>query len=141
MPRSHLARLEALEDRVLLAFDPPAIAQEMLEHVNRMRMDPQGELDVLFVSLDPLVSSDPSVTEAINIFADPTPSEIRTEWPSLVPAPPLAWHESLYSAAVGHSEDMIQYDEQLHEFPNEPTFAERLTAAGYTTVTAAAENI
>jgi len=133
--------VEPLEDRRLLAFSPTGLEQEMLEHVNRMRMDPQGELDVLFTSLDPLISPDPDVTNAINYFGDPTPAEIAQDWPLLVPAAPLAWNESLYNSATDHSELIIQFDEQSHQLPGEPSLSQRITDAGYTNWSIVAENV
>ncbi|MDI9444525.1 MAG: hypothetical protein GXY25_07735, partial [Pirellulaceae bacterium] len=54
----HLA-VESLERRHLLSvaggsdpvFDPSPLEQEMLEHVNRLRLAPQAELDVLFTDI------------------------------------------------------------------------------------------
>jgi len=140
-PIKHRARFELLEDRLLLAFDPTGLEQELLEHVNRMRMDPQGELNVLFTSIDPLVSPDASVNTAIDYWNDPTSAEIQSEWPSLAPTHPVAWHEALHDAALAHTELMLQHDEQSHRFPEEPNLGDRITAAGYENWSHAAENI
>ncbi len=137
------ARLELLEDRLLLAFDPTGMEQEMLEHVNRMRMAPQDELSVLFTSLDSYwpLSPDPDVNEAIAWFLDPTSLEIQTEWSSLVPAAPVAWHESLYDSATGHSQEMILQNAQSHQLPGEESLGARVVAAGYTSYTNVGENV
>ncbi len=138
-----MVRVEPLEDRCLLSFDPTALSQELLFHTNRMRVDPQGELDVLFSSIDPLTARDPSSQAAIEYFQDPTTAEILSEWASLTPTAPLSWNESLYNAAMGHSQLMQQYDVQTHQITEagEPRPAARAEAAGYTTWTRVGENI
>lgn len=133
--------LERLETRAVLAFDPSAQAQELLEHINRMRLDPQGELDVLFSSLNPLVARDPGANSAIRFFNDPTAAEIASEWPTLTPAPPLAWHEALLNSAAAHTALMIQFDSQSHQLPGEAGLGARIEAAGYDNWGSVGENI
>ena len=112
-------------------FDPTALEQELMEHLNRIRLDPQGELDTLFTSVDPLVARDPDANDAIGYFLDPTSEEIESEWASLLPVAPLIWNESLHESAIDHSLLMAQYDQQSHQFPNEPGLMHRVSAAGY----------
>lgn len=132
--------LERLEDRRLLAFDPSPQAQEMLEHVNRMRMTPQAEQQVLFTSLDPLRARDADANAAVQYFKDPSAAEIRAEWPTLQPAAPLAWNESLSAAATEHSRLMIQHDTQSHQLPGEPDLLTRTRNAGYAGASGVGEN-
>jgi len=139
-PKTPLA-IEGLESRRLLAFDPSPQQQEMLEHVNRMRVNPQGELSVLFTSMNPLTASDPSSRDAIAYFKDPTSEEIRREWATLSPAQPLAWRASLVKAATRHSELMRVHDDQQHQLPGEPALADRVSTAGYTNYSRLGENI
>ena len=113
------------------AFDPTPLEQELMENLNRMRLDPQGELDTLFSSLDPLVARDPDADEAIRYFGDPTATEIKADWTSLVPVAPLIWNESLQQSAIEHSLLMLEHDQQSHQFQDEPTLRERTQAAGY----------
>jgi Calx-beta domain-containing protein/cysteine-rich secretory family protein len=112
-------------------LDPTPLEQELMEYLNRMRLDPQGELDALFSSLDPLVARDPDADEAINYFRDPTSEEIQSDWLSLLPVAPLTWNESLQESAIGHSLLMAEYDQQSHQFPEEPSPRDRALAAGY----------
>ena len=112
-------------------MDPTPLEQELMEHLNRMRLDPQGELDALFTSLDPLVARDPDADEAINYFGDPTLEEILSDWASLSPVAPLTWNESLNESAVGHSQLMVQFDQQSHQLPGELGLLDRARAAGY----------
>ena len=136
-----LGRLEVLESRLLMAFNPSGAEQEMLEHVNRMRMDPQGELNVLFSSLSPLVARDADANSSIRYFNDPTAAEIAAEWPALTAVAPLAWNESLYNVSAAHNAAMIAADTQSHQTPGEPSFATRFTNAGYTSYSYISENI
>ncbi|MCH9001031.1 MAG: hypothetical protein IIC02_00535 [Planctomycetes bacterium] len=80
----------------------------MLEHLNRMRLSPQAELEVLFESLDPLTPRDPNAALAVEQLQDPTSAEIQAAWALLAPVPPLAWNDSLASAARLHSQRMIE---------------------------------
>ena len=143
---------ENLEPRLLLAASP--FEQAMLEHVNRIRLDPQGELAILFDSLSPLDSPDSDVDVALDFFAV-DPLILRTQWAGLRPAPPLAWNDDLASAALDHTAAMIEFNLQAHRVwddldgdgrrdANEPfteaPFGERIAESGYT-ATAAAENV
>ena len=112
-------------------LDPTALEQELMEHLNRMRLDPQAELNALFTSLDPLVARDPDANEAINYFRDPTSQELQSDWVSLLPVAPLIWNESLHESAIGHSLLMEEHDQQSHQFPGEPSPTDRALAAGY----------
>ena len=113
----------------------------MLEHLNRMRMDPQGELDVLFESLNPLVSPDPAVNAALDYFNDPTSEELLADWAALVPIQPVAWHSSLYDAAYAHNLLLIEHDTQSHQLPGEDPVHLRVESAGYTNWSWLGENV
>ena len=138
-----LRRFESLESRRMLSFDPSGFEQEMLEHINRMRMNPADELGVIFISTDAndpnyFVSHDEDVNTAINFFGvdDAT---LFSQWSSLTSVAPLAWNESLYDAATAHSERMILQDLQDHILPADPTLGlleedgllDRAVAAGF----------
>ncbi len=124
------ANFEALEPRRLLAFDPSPIEQAFLEDVNRMRQDPQGELSVLFSSLNPLLARDAEVQAAINYFRVDSQT-LQSQWADLVPTHPVAWNEDLYDAAAKHNLQMQAYDEQGHQVGDEPTLGPRVSAEGY----------
>lgn len=139
--RAALICFERLEMRMLLAFDPSPQAQEMLEHVNRMRVNPQAELNVLFSSLQPLTARDADANSAIKYFNDPTAAGIQGEWQSLKAVAPLAWNENLVTAALGHSERMIAADQQSHQLPGEPGLGDRVRNAGYGSWSTVGENV
>ncbi|HXG11885.1 MAG TPA: Calx-beta domain-containing protein, partial [Gemmataceae bacterium] len=118
-------------------LDPSPRAQEMLELLNRMRLNPQAELNLI------LGANDPDVNRAIG----PPPAgfqvdlqRLAQQWATLVPAPPLAWHQALQRAALYHTLQMLAHDQQSHQLPGEPDLGQRLTAAGYNFSTAG-ENV
>ncbi|HSB69926.1 MAG TPA: CAP domain-containing protein [Candidatus Methylomirabilis sp.] len=133
--------IEELEPRLLLSFSPSGLEQEMLELVNRMRLQPAAELGRLTSSLGtPARSSDPDVDSALRYFNVSGPT-LAAQWASLEVAPPLAWNEALYNSATGHNQQMIAQDDQQHELPGEPAFAARFAGAGYTGFSLIGENI
>ncbi len=140
--KSTLRRLtiETLESRQLLAFNPTGFEQELLEHTNRMRMNPSEELGVLFDSQpQPLVATDPHVQTAIQYFSvDGT--VLKTQWEQLRPASPLAWNPSLLNAARGHSQAMIAHNRLSHQLPGEAPLGTRIIESGYGPYRAVAEN-
>lgn len=131
-PRKCFRRLrgESLEDRRLLAFDPTPLEQAFFESVNRMRIDPQGELEILFSSLDPLRARENETQGAIQFFnVDST--ILQQQWATLTPVSPVAWNEKLIASARTHTELMLQFDMQAHDLPGEPGLAQRIRNAGY----------
>ncbi len=131
--RRHIRSLrgvEALEARRLLTFDPSPMAQAFLEDINRMRVDPQGELEVLFSSLDPLTARDSEVQRAIDYF-DVDSQTLVNQWSSLEPVPPVAWNEQLSEAAELHNQLMLSRDQQSHQLPGELSLRQRILATGY----------
>lgn len=155
--QKRLLRLEPLEVRAMLSgspaqspvvetfaeslFDPSPEEQELFEAINRLRMNPQAELSVLFSSLYPLVANDPHADAAIQAWGDPTSSEIAEEWAQLTPVAPLSWNISLAVAAEEHNSAMQAHDLQDHVLPGEATLGERITDAGYTDWLRVGENI
>lgn len=142
--------MEALENRHLLSvdgvadadlFDPSPFEQEMLEHLNRMRMAPQAELDILFTDAESATARDSDARLAMTVYQDPSPQEIAEDWATLSVVPPLAWNESLHDAAYEHTTLMVQYDDQSHLLPGELSVPQRLAAAGYPAGSAVGENV
>lgn len=122
---------EPLEVRLLLTTGPTPFEQELLEHLNRMRTDPQGELDRLFSSYPaPLVARDPAVQAAIDAF-NVDGETLVAQMAELQAAAPLAWNAALHDAAAAHNEQMIAFDEQSHLLPGESVLLRRVIDAGY----------
>lgn len=105
-----------------MAFNPSGAEQEVLELVNRMRQNPAAELDLLLAN--------PDVKNAVTFFKVDS-STLRNQWSTLRPTTPLAWSPSLYELATGHSQAMIQADQQAHTLPGGTTFSERFQGIGY----------
>lgn len=132
---------EALEDRHLMAFDPSPAEQALLEHINRIRMEPQNELAVMFKSFNPLLVRDagglannPSldgIQLAVNFF-QVNGTVLQQQFSTLTPVAPLAWNEALIAAADLHNGFMLARNDQQHHFPpQEKDLGGRLTDAGY----------
>lgn len=132
--------IENLEARDVPALNPSPLEQEMLEYTNRMRMDPAGELNRLLVSTNPLQARDSQVQAALSYFGV-SGSTLVSQWASLSPAAPLAWHEGLMNSARTHNLAMIAADTQSHQLPGEASLGARATAGGYTNWSGVGENI
>jgi hypothetical protein len=123
--------LEACEARVLLAFNPTAQEQYMLELLNHLRADPQANLDLMTSSLGSQArSSDPDIDSALQFF-HVNGTALAQEFAALTPVAPVAWNEDLYESAAAHTQVMIDTNSQTHQAPGEPDLGDRATNAGY----------
>ncbi|MGK7900839.1 MAG: Calx-beta domain-containing protein [Hormoscilla sp.] len=113
---------------------PTSQQQEMLELLNRMRMNPAGELNRL------VNSGDADVNRALNFF-NVDVNLLASQWSNLTSAAPLAWSPELQNAARGHGQQIIAWDQQSHQLPGEPDLGQRIANAGYNNVSGYAENI
>lgn len=116
---------------------PSAFEQEMLELLNRARMNPAGEYNAL-IRGDGGVTSD--ITAALRYFGVDLAS-YRAQISNLTAVAPLAWNTALATAARDHTELMIAQDAQSHQLRGELGMVERLIEAGYTGLRSAGENI
>lgn len=132
------AVIEGLEVRQLLAA-PSALEQEMLELINQMRVDPQGEFSRLISQANPIRSPILKVEQALFNFRV-NGTLLQQQFSALTPAAPLAWNEKLEDAAAGHNQVMIQQDRQDHQLPGEPWIDQRVRDAGYN-FSAVGENV
>ena len=126
--------VETLESRVLFALTITPREQELLEMLNRMRTNPQGELKIL------LNTKDADVQDALSFF-NVNLTVLAQQFAKLTPAQPLAWDASLNGAAMAHSQAMIDADQQTHQAPGEQDLATRIKAAGYQNMSVAGENV
>lgn len=99
---------------------PSALEQEMMEMINRMRLDPAAELPRL------INSSDPNVNSAINFF-NVDLDVLETQWSSLSAVAPLAWSDTLKDVATGNNDYQVSIDNTGHA----PNLGQRFTNAGY----------
>jgi uncharacterized protein YkwD len=119
--------IEQLESRRLLAFNPTAHEQEMLQLFNRFRTDPQGEFNRMFSSASPLRARDSSLQAELDLH-NVNGNMLRNEWAALNPAEPLVWNEALYQFASAHNSKMISQNNAFHSSTAERQQA--ISAAG-----------
>lgn len=127
--------VETLESRELLSanatFDPSPEELELLERINRMRIDPQGELARIFSDLENGIANDSRITSYFNAYAYPSLARLQREFASLTAAAPLAWDNTLASVADAHTTLMISRKTQAHTLPGEQSLEARLIASGF----------
>jgi hypothetical protein len=70
------------------------------------------------------------VADALAYF-NVDPSVLKSQWSKLTAAQPLAWNSILQNTATAHNAQMIAYDEQSHQLPNEAALPNRIMSAGY----------
>jgi len=115
--------------------DPTAEEQQVLEMINRARMDPTAEGNRLYST------NDPDVKLAYAQYGTPTPAEVKADFVTYKAKPPLAFNAKLIAAARGHSQDMLDHDYQSHTGSDGSLFGDRLVAAGYVATGWSGENI
>ncbi len=104
--------------------------QELLEIINRLRMDPAGEFDRLILDAVNRIGITTGVTGAINFF-NVDLALFRQQMLAFNAVAPLAWHNALADAAEQHSAQMILADTQSHQLPGEPGLGQRAINNGY----------
>jgi Domain of unknown function (DUF4114)/Cysteine-rich secretory protein family len=112
---------------------PTAKEQELLELMNRMRLHPEAELQIL------LDKPDADVQYALDYY-QVNLDTLKKQWATLVPVAPLAWSSQLQDAATAHNLVMINQKQQAHILPGEGTWSQRIAKAGYQ-ATFSGENI
>ncbi len=112
---------------------PTAKEQELLELMNRMRLHPEAELQIL------LDKPDGDVQYALDYYQVNLVT-LKKQWATLVPVAPLAWSSQLQDAATAHNLVMINHKQQAHILPGEGTWSQRIAKAGYQ-ATFSGENI
>ncbi len=108
--------------------NPTAQEQEFLELINRIRIAPVAELDLLLNSSDPIANA--AIDAALTQFKT-NRATLRSQWDKLNPAAPLAWSSGLNQAATAHNQVMIEADIQSHQVGTEKKLIERIAGAGY----------
>jgi len=119
---------------------PTSQEQYLLELINEARLDPLRNAARYISSYTPLTSSVSSIQNAINYF-NVSGSALLSAYQALSAVAPLAWNDSLSSAAQGHNAALIAADEQSHQVAGEAGLGTRITNAGYTGWTLVSENV
>ncbi|MCA0998656.1 DUF4214 domain-containing protein [Alloyangia pacifica] len=104
---------------------PTAFEQQMLEYINRARLDPQAEADALIGG-----TIEDNIATALRYF-DVDVTLFRQQLASYDPVAPLAWNSALAAAAETHTQAMIDADAQGHQMPGEDKLSDRTVDAGY----------
>jgi uncharacterized protein YkwD len=99
--------------------------QEELELINRARANPPAEGKRLDTA------SDISVVEDLQSIGSPTRSEVEAAYQAFPAVQPLAFNAKLITAALAHSNDMLQHDFQSHTGTDGSDPGQRMDAAGY----------
>lgn len=113
--------------------NPSAYEQEYIEQINRARANPAAE------GARVATSTHEGIVAAV-AWAGVSLARFQTEMNAIAARPPLAPHSALTAAARSHSQWMFDHAQQVHDQPGGQTFAQRLSAAGYTH-SSAGENI
>jgi|GEM_PF-360254 len=124
----------------MTSHTPTAFEQQMLEYINRARLDPQGEFDALITDPASGTAVQANITTALDYFGVDLDlfEEQLTEYDAEAP---LAWNGALAVAAENHTQAMIDADAQGHRMEGEPALSDRVVAAGYTGWTRLNENV
>ncbi|WP_226629330.1 DUF4214 domain-containing protein [Alloyangia pacifica] len=128
---------------------PTAFEQQMLEYINRARLDPTGEFDALIADAASDTGVQANITQALRYFgvdldlfaeqlADFVQNRMDNDLGSLAP---LAWNGALAEAAGDHTQVMIDTGIQGHQIGDEPVLRDRVVAAGYDNWTRLKENV
>ncbi len=112
----------------MMAIDPSAFDQELMQLANRFRSDPSGEFNRLITSISPIGATDPNVEFALKFFQTNL-SVVQSEFAALTPAPPLAWDDLLQQIATDYLPFMISNRSQSHDL-NKP-YAERIRSYNF----------
>ncbi|MHA6347188.1 DUF4214 domain-containing protein [Roseivivax sp. CAU 1761] len=121
---------------------PTAFELEMLDLINRSRIDPGG----MAAELSRLAGTDSAMLNAIRYFGTDL-AAFRADMAGRAAVAPLAWNDALARAADGHSRLLIEHDTQSHRVRDgsgnwlEPRLSGRVEAQGYDNWTAVRENV
>ena len=117
------------------AADPTDVQQYWLELINRMRMDPAGELEQITnysvpgTTFGSPASDDPYVNLALQYF-NTSASTLASQWATLTAVPALTWNSNLAASSVTYSNVMVAFDSQQHDLDG-LTLDVRVQNSGY----------
>ena len=114
--------------------DPTAEEQLMLEMINRARANPPEE------GIRLMDTDDARVQSAYSFFSI-SKSATKTAFAGYAQKPPLAFHPSLMTAAIGHSVDMDANNFQGHTSTNGDDLGDRFRTVSYAPQGTYGENV
>lgn len=101
--------------------------QLILEFINRARSNPNGEFEELIPDGEGLT---PEIELALSYF-DVDLSVLADQLDAYDAVAPLAFNTYLATSATTHNDLMIEYEQQSHNLPGEPSLDERIVEGGY----------
>ncbi len=107
IPNAVIGRVTFVPYGLLVANEPTAHEQYMLELINRMRMNPAAELPLLTNASEQNIDS---AIEYFNLDLD----VLADQWNTLIPAQPLAWSAELKNVAFRNNQLQIKNDTAGH---------------------------
>jgi uncharacterized protein YkwD len=107
-----------------------ALEQLQLELINEARLNPMASAARYIVTYSPLVSNQTNIQNNFQHWGV-NGSALLSAFQALQPVQPLAWNESLASAARSHDNAMIAANLQTHQAPGEAAPDQRMVNAGY----------
>ena len=119
---------------------PNNFEQEVLELLNRTRLNPAAEFDALFPPGNSRTTATDNIFSAL-IYFGVDMAALRSQFVSYAAVAPLAWNAALSLAATRHTDAMIAADAQSHQLPGEAGLRPRIVSAGYVDAGSLAENI
>ncbi|SDI70133.1 hypothetical protein [Alloyangia pacifica] len=108
---------------------PTAFEQQMLDYINRARLDPSGEFDALIADAASGTAVQANITSALRYFGVDL-ALFRDQLAAHDPVAPLAWNRALAAAAGAHSQVMIDTRTQGHQIGDEPSSRRCAVARG-----------
>jgi serralysin len=114
--------------------------QELLELINRARLNPSAEAAKLVTNFTTATGANADITSAIRFF-NVDVNLFAQRMATFSAVAPLAWNSAIGDAAEAHSLRMIATDTQSHQLPGELGLSQRMEAAGYTNWRSVGENI
>lgn len=102
--------------------DPTPLEQALLEEIQRARLNPTGETEIILAV--------PGVKSAMKQFGT-SEEQLRADFMTYSPVPPLSFDPKLMVSARAHSEDMATKGFQDHDGSDGSSFKDRIDEAGY----------
>lgn len=119
---------------------PTPEEQELLELINRARMNPLGEFDALIADASRSQGIISDITTALKYFGTDM-ALLYSQIEALTAVAPVAWNGALGRSSDTHGALMIEHDLQSHNLPNEAGLLARIQNAGYGSAQLVGENV
>ncbi len=102
--------------------NPTGLEQALLEEIQRARTNPTAEVDIILAV--------PGVQSAMKQFGTDE-AQVRADFKTYSPVPPLSFDEKLMQSSLAHSLDMSTNGFQDHDSSSGESFDQRIDKVGY----------